>query len=674
MEHNDKYLGKRLEGRYEIRELIGMGGMANVYMGYDTIDDRTVAIKILRDEYLGNEEFLRRFKNESKAIAVLSHPNIVKVYDVSFTNRVHSIIMEYIDGITLKDYIERQGVLTWKEAVHFTLQILRALQHAHERGIVHRDIKPPNIMLLQNGTIKVTDFGIARFARSEVQSITNRAIGSVHYISPEQAMGESTDDKTDIYSVGVMLFEMLTGRLPFEADSAVSVAIKQIQSQAAKPTELNPDIPRGLEDITIRAMQKSAGRRYHSAADMIADIERFKQDPSIQFEYKYMNNESDQSQRKKYRRVIAQAREDEPKERGRSHPVRRRRRTPYVPILTGVTFAFVLASIAFVGLMIWLNNPFAQVPAHPVPNLVGMKFDTAKEQYADLFELVQVSVAANGEYGKGVIFEQDPRENREVKEGGVVEVKVSSGQQIYQLQDFEGKAVEQVEQKLTELGLTFEQRSVYNEDIPAGSVVYTDPGKASQVSEGDHIILHVSLGPDEMWANVPSVKGLAVDRARRLLEMYNLQLGEVTEEDGDEPAGTIIAQEPEAGDLQLEQTVINVIVSRGEGGGSVRYSVTIPLPDVDFNVELVAYRNGEEVQRQTLNPRDVESGVWKPWFEGKDEIINIEITGNGVAFWTGQLDFSTGQFAQGRLDRRPRPGDPDYVLNQNDRPRDDEDE
>ena len=218
MDRNDKYIGKKLDGRYEIQELIGVGGMANVYKAHDRAANRTVAVKILRDEYLSNEELLRRFKNESKAIAVLSHPNIVKVYDVIFADKVYAIVMEYIDGITLKEYIEQQHVLKWKEAVHFTVQILRALQHAHDKGIVHRDIKPQNIMLLEDGTIKMMDFGIARFARSETKTITDRAIGSVHYISPEQACGEVTDEKTDIYSVGVMLFEMLTGELPFDAD------------------------------------------------------------------------------------------------------------------------------------------------------------------------------------------------------------------------------------------------------------------------------------------------------------------------------------------------------------------------------------------------------------------------------------------------------------------------
>ncbi|MBQ3050381.1 MAG: serine/threonine protein kinase, partial [Clostridia bacterium] len=213
----DNYVGKRLDGRYEIREIVGVGGMAVVYKAYDNIDDRMVSIKVLKDEFLANEEFRRRFKNESKAIAVLSHPNIVKVYDVSLGDKLQYIVMEYVEGITLKEYIEQQGVIPWKEAVHFTTQILRALQHAHDKGIVHRDIKPQNIMLLENGSIKVTDFGIARFSRGETHTMTEAAIGSVHYISPEQARGETTDDKADIYSVGVVLYEMITGRLPFES-------------------------------------------------------------------------------------------------------------------------------------------------------------------------------------------------------------------------------------------------------------------------------------------------------------------------------------------------------------------------------------------------------------------------------------------------------------------------
>lgn len=283
----DNYTGKRIDGRYEIQEVIGVGGMAVVYKAYDSIDDRIVAIKILKDEYLANEEFRRRFKNESKAIAVLSHPNIVKVLNVNYGDRLQYIVMEYVEGITLKEYIEQQGKLGIKETVHFTMQILRALQHAHDKGIVHRDIKPQNIMLLSNGNIKVTDFGIARFSYSDTKTMTDSAIGSVHYISPEQARGDATDDRADIYSVGVVMYEMLTGQLPFQSENSVSVALMQLQSDPKRPRELNSSIPVGLEQIVMHAMQKNANDRYQSAAEMLLDIEEFKRNPSIRFQQNY---------------------------------------------------------------------------------------------------------------------------------------------------------------------------------------------------------------------------------------------------------------------------------------------------------------------------------------------------------------------------------------------------
>ena len=242
----DNYVGKRLDGRYEVQEIIGVGGMSVVYKAYDNVDDRIVAVKILKDEFLQNDDFVRRFKNESKAIAVMSHPNIVKVYDVSFGEKLQYIVMEYVDGITLKEYIQKQGAITWNDALYFTTQILRALQHAHDKGIVHRDIKPQNIMLLADGHIKVTDFGIARFSRSETKTLTENAIGSVHYISPEQAKGEFTDERADIYSLGVVLYEMLAGCVPFDADSAVSVALMQVQADAKRLIDINPDIPDAL--------------------------------------------------------------------------------------------------------------------------------------------------------------------------------------------------------------------------------------------------------------------------------------------------------------------------------------------------------------------------------------------------------------------------------------------
>ena len=287
----DKNIGKKLDNRYELTELIGVGGMADIYKANDIIENKVVAVKILKNEFAKSEDFLRRFRNESKAIALLSHKNIVKIYDVGFTDKIQYIVMEYIDGITLTEYIERQGVLKWRDAVHFTTQILRALQHAHDRGIVHRDIKSQNVMLLADGTIKVMDFGIAHFNRETDKTISEKAIGSVHYISPEQARGEVTDEKSDIYSVGVMLYEMLTGVKPFDGDNPVSIALKHMQTKPKKMTEINSSIPEGLEEITMKAMQKVPSERYQTAGEMIKDIEEFKKNPSIVFEYKYFSTD-----------------------------------------------------------------------------------------------------------------------------------------------------------------------------------------------------------------------------------------------------------------------------------------------------------------------------------------------------------------------------------------------
>ncbi|MDE6505992.1 MAG: protein kinase, partial [Eubacterium sp.] len=284
----ENYVGKRLDSRYEIHEIIGVGGMSVVYKAYDNVDDRIVAVKILKEEFANDDEFVRRFKNESKAIAVLSHPNIVKVYDVSFGDKIQYIVMEYVDGITLKEYIQKQGIITWNDAVYFISQILKALQHAHDKGIVHRDIKPQNIILLSTGEIKVTDFGIARFSRTETRTLTENAIGSVHYISPEQAKGELTDERADIYSLGVVFYEMLTGTVPFEADSAVSVALMQVRDDAKRLTDINPDIPIGLEQICFHAMQKNPLERYQTATEMLLDLEEVIRNPNATFDYSYV--------------------------------------------------------------------------------------------------------------------------------------------------------------------------------------------------------------------------------------------------------------------------------------------------------------------------------------------------------------------------------------------------
>lgn len=613
----DRYIGRRLEGRYEILELIGVGGMANVYKGRDTIENRTVAIKLLREEFLNNEEFLRRFKTESKAMTVLSHPNIVKVYDVSFSDKINSIVMELIEGITLKEYIEQQGVLTWKETLYFTVQILRALQHAHDRGIVHRDIKPHNVMLLPDGTIKVTDFGIARFARSEIKTLTDRAIGSVHYISPEQARGSHTDARTDIYSVGVMLFEMLTGRLPFEADSPVSVAIKQIQTQPLQPRSINPQIPAGLEDITMRAMRKDINRRYQSAAEMLRCLDEFKRDPSLRF---------DSGAGKKGRQGTDFDDEDPPE-----------KRTPVVAILSGITFAFVLASMVFIFFMVRMNNPFATVEDVVVPTLTDLKYETVQKsnRYSD-FTIRLESNDFNDDYPKGVIFEQDPKPNRKVKVGSVIKVKVSSGPRQVLIQEYSGQDAMSVIAKLTELGLEVTERQEFNATVPEGSVIRTDPPRNTQVASGSAITVYISLGAENKYVDVPDILGFNIEDARAILQGYQLKIGTITTSpDSDMPGGTVLAQDPPSTSKLEQGSGVNVVVSEGD--------ITVPrlvaqvlLPDTDELTELQAVLDGNVVHTDSKIPSEVR--IWRITLEGSG-ISQLKVYVGGKLYQEFEVDF-----------------------------------
>ncbi len=341
----ENYIGKRLTGRYELVKLIGSGGMANVYEAKDLLENKTVAVKLLKEEYLTNEEFVRRFRNESKVIAVLDHPNVVKVYDVNFTGAEQYIVMEFIDGITLRQYISHQGRLRWKDSVHFVTQILMALEHAHEHGVIHRDIKSQNIMLLRDGTIKVMDFGIARFARENIRSMDDRAIGSVHYISPEQACGEESDEKSDLYSVGVILYEMLTGRVPFDGDTPEQVAMKHIHNRPVPIHDLAPDVPTGLCEIAEKAMQKDKNLRYRSAGEMLEAIERFKMNPNIVFEYKYMAEEPAST---KYSRSVREIQEEDAEAADAEEEVDEQiivKRSPTILILAGIAAACVITAV-----------------------------------------------------------------------------------------------------------------------------------------------------------------------------------------------------------------------------------------------------------------------------------------------------------------------------------------
>ncbi len=591
----DKYIGKRLDGRYEIREIIGVGGMAYVYKAYDTIDDRIVAVKILKDEFLANEEFTRRFKNESKAIAILSHPNIVKVYDVSFGERMQYIVMEYIDGITLKEYIEQQKDIRWKEAVHFTVQILRALQHAHDKGIVHRDIKPQNIMLLPDGTIKVTDFGIARFARSDIRatSTAEKAIGSVHYISPEQARGDITDEKADIYSVGVMLYEMLTGRLPFEADNAVSVAIMQMQAEPKKPSEINPDIPEGLEEITLKAMQKDPTKRYQTAAEMLYDIDEFKRNPSIHFEYKYFVDETPT----RFVEAITRVKGSEPEEDAKGdedEEEEEHKGPPVIPILAAVAGAFVLVALLFVG-AVFVLGIFDKDSKEDVevPNFIGMDYMEEvvnNSEYTSKFKF-NIVKASDDEAPVNQIIDQDPKSPKNIKIHDTVTLTISTGPQMIEVPVLgTNESSEVVRQRLENKGFVVQPVEQSSDEIDAGLVIKLSPSPGEKAAKGSIVTMVVSTGKEPVAdVAVPNVTKALLSNAKKTLAEKGFTVNDSsivyqnsTDPNNVLPENYVISQSPAADTMLTPGSEVKLVVSSGYCDASIQLG--LPLPESSSSI------------------------------------------------------------------------------------------
>lgn len=595
----DKFVGKRLDGRYEIEEIVGVGGMSVVYKAHDEIDDRTVAVKILKEELLQNEEFRRRFKNESKAIAVMDHPNIVKVYDVGFGDRVQYIVEEYIDGITLKEYIERQGVLPWKDALYFATQILRALQHAHDKGIVHRDIKPQNIMLLQDGTIKVTDFGIARFARSEQRTVTDKAIGSVHYISPEQAKGEATDAKSDLYSVGVLLYEMLTGKLPFDADSAVSVAIMQLQNEPIKPSTLNPEIPEGLEEITLRAMQKNPAERYSSAAEMLSDIETFRRNPSVQFEYKYfVDNEPT-----KYVSDITPTQIKEKPEQEEVDLIPSKKKSKTVPVLVGVAIAFV-AALAIV-LVLLLNRAKIDKTEISCPKFVGQDYNYVIEQYKDQFTFTVKSKDYSSDYPAGQIMSQTPDAGKMVKRNSEIFVTVSLGGKKQVMEDYVGYKLDRAESNMNALKLKYETKEIYSDTQAEGYVISTVPSGGEEVDSTVTVIVYVSKGPVPSFVMVSNYVGMTESDAKRLVEGDGLKIGNVSYgESSKYPKGYVISQSVSSGSTVNNGSAVDLVIS---SGNAVSISYDIP-DDANKLFNITVFYEGKQIyETGNLDPTTMDS-------------------------------------------------------------------
>lgn len=623
----DNYVGKRLDGRYEVQEIIGVGGMSVVYKAYDNVDDRIVAIKILKEEFLNNEEFKRRFKNESKAIALLSHPNIVKVYDVNFGEKLQYIVMEYIDGITLKEYINKQGAITWNDALFFMTQILRAVQHAHDKGIVHRDIKPQNIILLKNGNIKVTDFGIARFSRSETRTLTEQAIGSVHYIAPEQAKGEYTDEKADIYSLGVVLYEMLAGSVPFEADSAVSVALMQLQADAKKLTDINPDIPLGLEQICIHAMQKDPMDRYQTATEMLLDIEEIIKDPKATFNYV---SKVDTNPTIIVNKNEVLSREEQHNDEVREHVDAAEAKEHKKKVITAVTIGIIVLIAAIVLLVMGFTNGFSKSTTK-LENFVGTSYDETYDAYSSTYEIV-AEYEKTSEYTPGTVISQDPVAGSKVLQGTKVKLTVAASEQDITVPNVYNYDEDRAKQALEMSGLKHTKTvSVSSENVDDGKVVYTEPKANTVVSADQEITIYISSGPSTTVIKtykVPDVDGLTQSTAENFLKKTGFKNISFVTQDSPITKGIVISQSPAAGATAKETDSIKVVISSGMTTTTtekmLKTSVSIQLPRVidkdgnygsdtiNVSVDGSTYLN----QTVTLNGKTLSMKV-----SGKDNVV-----------------------------------------------------
>ena len=592
----DKYVGKRLDSRYEISELIGEGGMAVVYKARDIKDDIPVAIKILRDEYLGKQEFVKRFKDESKAIAVLSHDNIVKVYDVSFGDRIQYIVMEYIDGITLKDYIEKNGPLNWKEAVHFILQTLKALQHAHDKGIIHRDVKPQNIMLLEDGTIKVTDFGIARFSKSSSETIaSNKAIGSVHYISPEQARGEPTDAKSDLYSLGVMMYEMLTGKLPFDDDDTIAVAMMQLRSDPIPPRQINPDIPEGLEEIIIKAMQKEPDNRYHSAAEMHSDIIKIKKNPSLHFNFVY--DEMPSVKTKEKVRMIRKSELDSSDSDSDDDDFDDDEDTStnsVVQIVIGAVVAFIAVCLVFLVLAVFKGLSSNSTTDVLVPNLIGLNFtDVNKDKVTYNFRW-DVTNVYDADKPLDVIISQDPEPSeKKIKEGSTIQIVVNSEETTINLPNVDGRTKDDAVQRMKSANLIPEVLMVLDNETAEGYVKQTYPVSGSKITIGSTVKIYVSKKAGKYKIEVPNLVGLTLSEAQSKLSEVGLNYNGYTYMESTVAKDKIVAQNPLRGAKLEPGSNVAVILSEGPPR-NVALSVTVDLPsDIASSVKFEVIIDGE---------------------------------------------------------------------------------
>ena len=647
----DRYIGRLLDNRYEILEVIGTGGMAVVYKARCHRLNRLVAIKILKDEFAKDDEFRRRFRAEGEAVAMLSSPNIVQVYDVSSSENANFIVMELIDGISLKQYMETKGVLNWKENLHFAMQIAAGLEHAHSRGIVHRDIKPHNVMVLKNGSVKVTDFGIAR-VMSKSNTLTKEALGSVHYISPEQAKGSFTDNRSDLYSLSVVMYEMSTGRPPYDGESPVAVAIQHINGGAVRPSVLNPSIPRGLEQIILKGMALEASDRYASAAEMLRDMEEFRKNPNIVFDYQPPREDPSrpkipmptptrpvrQSTSRKTgvttdKRTQAETPARNTDDRRRVSREEKRRREEHSRMVTVAVISVSIVAIVAIALFLMaLLNGFQlnqEKELVEVPYLVGeMYSEELVYRYSNLTFRVG-SREYSSIYEKGKIIRQEPTGSSKVIRGGEVVLVVSLGPEPQEsiMENLVGVTQEEAKTFLENQGFhplfRYETSYIYAEN----EVTRTDPAYGDTLTEGQTIQLWVSTGPEMILEAMPNVVGMDRETALRWLDQLGFANVRIREVQSKEPAGTVLYQSVEAEqDIDINTEIV-LEVSMKQGGDQkpeeetqevlVSQFVTFELPIWEEPYELSIFADGIMV----LEPSVIEPGTLR---------LTLELRGRGT--------------------------------------------
>ncbi|MBQ7415703.1 MAG: Stk1 family PASTA domain-containing Ser/Thr kinase [Oscillospiraceae bacterium] len=580
----DKYIGQLLDDRYEILEVIGIGGMAVVYKALCHRLNRLVAVKILKDEYSQDKEFRDRFHAESQAVAMLSHPNIVSIYDVSSSDEADYIVMELIDGISLKQYMEKKGVLNWKETLHFAIQIAKALEHAHGRGIVHRDIKPHNVMVLKNGSIKVADFGIAQVT-SRTSTLTTEALGSVHYISPEQAKGGRVDNRSDVYSLGVVMYEMIAGRVPYDGDSPVNIAIQHINGGAQKPSQYNPNIPQGLEQIIRKAMALAPKDRYLTATAMLYDMDEFRKDPTMVFTEAPAAvdgatraiptdavNELAGQQGKTIAERKADGKDDPvavpkpPRRTPKPEPIEEeeegRSRAATIAIASCVVVGIVALIIFFV--LLAQGGLFTKTEMVSVPNLIGENYDTLRDY--DGIEVVRQGGEYNDQYARGEIIYQYPLSGVQVKAGTKVFVKISLGSEpSLTMDDLVDLKADEAERFLNDLniGLRVIRREENHSQIKAGNVTRTNPAKGDPLNYGQTVTIWISTGPEVIFESMLDVVGQSYDYAVSILEANGFKNIIPNPVNSDRPEGEVVGQSVEKYEKIDVTTEIVLDVSNG---------------------------------------------------------------------------------------------------------------